>query len=199
LPEALIWIRRTQVYRTLLKYHAGKIRNRANLKRAAQCCGIPLPLSIPIPEIYIRLQICISQCDYFHKHGQSYCRKHLSRRLSEARAREDEEAEQQILAIIQKEKDRSFWRRLNHALGKPRGSSCFRVEVDQGDGTLDEYTSQHKVHQAIWKNIHNLQFHLAEEAPICLGQLRGNFGYNTITPTASAILAGSYTFPPDFN
>jgi hypothetical protein len=55
LPEALIWIRRTQVYRLLLKYHAGKIRNRANLKRAAQCCGIPLPLSIVIPEIHTRL------------------------------------------------------------------------------------------------------------------------------------------------
>jgi hypothetical protein len=78
LPEALIWIRRTQVYRLLLKYHPGKIRNRANLKRAARHCRIPLPLSIPIPEIHTPLQICISQCNYFRKHGQSYCQKHLS-------------------------------------------------------------------------------------------------------------------------
>jgi hypothetical protein len=27
LPEASLWIRRTQVYRSLLKYHAGRIRN----------------------------------------------------------------------------------------------------------------------------------------------------------------------------
>ncbi|KAL7519284.1 hypothetical protein ACHAWF_000220, partial [Thalassiosira exigua] len=33
-PESSIWIRRCQVYRSLLRFKAGKIRNRGNLKRA---------------------------------------------------------------------------------------------------------------------------------------------------------------------
>ena len=35
-PESSRWIRRAQVYRSILRYHAGKIRNRSNLKRAAR-------------------------------------------------------------------------------------------------------------------------------------------------------------------
>lgn len=34
--EASIWIRHLQVYQSLLNYHAGKVTNRGNLKRAAR-------------------------------------------------------------------------------------------------------------------------------------------------------------------
>ena len=39
-PEASLWMRRMQVYQSLLKYHAGRIKNRGNLKRAARRCQI---------------------------------------------------------------------------------------------------------------------------------------------------------------
>ncbi len=48
-------------------------------------------------------------------------------------------------------------------------------------------------------NIHRKRFYLAEEAPICSGPLRGQFGYNTTTPTARAILVGTYQYPPEFD
>ncbi len=35
-PEAAIWIRRVQVYHSILHYHKGKIKNRGNLKCAAR-------------------------------------------------------------------------------------------------------------------------------------------------------------------
>ena len=47
-PEPSRWIRRTQVYRSVLRYHAGKIRNRSNLKRTAHRCGILRPLLMPL-------------------------------------------------------------------------------------------------------------------------------------------------------
>jgi hypothetical protein len=43
-PEAAIWIRRVQVYYTILRFHEGKIKNRGNLKRAARQCNIANPL-----------------------------------------------------------------------------------------------------------------------------------------------------------
>ena len=39
-PEASKWTRRAQVYRSLLRLHAGRIRNIGNLKRAARHCGV---------------------------------------------------------------------------------------------------------------------------------------------------------------
>jgi hypothetical protein len=54
----------------------------------------------------------------------SYRRKHLQQRLTAAREKEDNKAKRQILSTIQQEKDKSFWQRINHVLGKPRGGSC---------------------------------------------------------------------------
>ena len=198
-PEASVWIRRTQIYRSLLRYHAGKIRNRGNLKRAARRCGIPYAWSLSIQEIYFRLQACVNKCDYFRKHGKYYRRKHLYTRLEAAKEKEDEEAAKQILAIIQREKDKSFWRRLNYALGATRGGACFQVQVSQEDGTIREHTGQDDLQDAIWSNIHMKRFHLAESAALCSGNLRGIFGYNAICQTSHDILAGTYDYPPDFD
>jgi hypothetical protein len=63
LPEASQWIRRTQVYRSLLKYHTGRIRNRENLKRMAPRCNIPDVVSLTICKIEMHLKTCVIQCD----------------------------------------------------------------------------------------------------------------------------------------
>ena len=147
-------------------------------------------MSLTIREIEMRLKTCVSQCNHFRKHGNAYRRKHLYQRLDAAKEKEDDEAEKQILAIIQREKDRGFWRRLNYALGKPRGGACFKVQVDQGDGTVQEYTEKEQLQEAIWNNIHRKRFYLAEEAPMCSGPLRGIFGYNAVSSTARMILDG---------
>ena len=156
-------------------------------------------MSLPIKEIFLRLKVCVDQCDHFRKNGKYYQRKHLYRRLEIAKERENEEAERQILSIIQREKEKSFWRRLNYALGKPRGGACFKVQVEQDDGTVEEISGNEDLHEAIWENIHRKRFYLAEEAPMCSSQLRGIFGYNSISPTANAILEGTYAYPPEFD
>jgi hypothetical protein len=134
-PEASLWIRRSQVYRSLLRHHAGKIRNQSNLNRTARRCNIPDAFSLSIQEIYFRLKVCADKCEFFRKNGRYYCRKHLHNRLSIAREKEDDKAAKQILAIIIREKDKRFWRSMSHSLGRPRGGACFRVQVEQADGT----------------------------------------------------------------
>ena len=198
-PKASMWIRRTQTYRSLLRLHAGKIRNVGNLKRSAKRCGILDAMSLSVREIYNRLLICMSQCDYFRKNGNAYRNKHLRKCLQSAQDEEDEEAENQIAAIIGRERDRGKWRRLNYVLGKQRAGACFKVQLEEKDSTTVEFSSKHEVQQAIWENIHKKRFYLAEDTPICSGNLRGSFGYNAVTKTARSILAGSYKFPPDFD
>jgi hypothetical protein len=156
-------------------------------------------MSLSIKEIFLRLKVCVDQCDHFRKNDKYYRRKQLYRRLEIAKERENEEAERQILSIIQQEKDKSFWWRFNYALGKPRGGACFKVQVEQEEDTVEEISGKEDLHEAIWENIHLKQFYLAKEAPMCSGQLRGIFGYNSISPTANAILEGTYVYPPDFD
>ena len=149
----------------------------------------------------MQLKACLKQCDYFRKNGKQYRKKHLYDCLRNARESEDEQREKDILAIINQEKDKSFWRQINYVTGKARGGSVHRVLVDSGDqsGTLTENVTQESVQEAIFNNIHRKLFFLAEAAPICTGNLRGRFGYNAVTQTARAILNGTYIFPPDFD
>ena len=198
-PEASMWIKRTQVYRSLLKYHAGKIRNRGNLKRSARRCGIENALSIPPIVLFERIKYCVEKCDYFRKHGKAYRRKHLNNRLQMAKDKEDDEAEKQILAIITREKEKCKWNRIKYVLGKQRAGACFKVQIELEDGTMKEVSSQEEVQQAIWDNVHMKRFYLAEEAPICNGELRGMFGYNATTITARRILRGTFVYPPEFD
>jgi len=200
-PEASLWIRRTQVYRSLLRYHRGLIRNRGNLKRAARRCGIMNCLSLSAEETLARLKVCINQCDYYRSHGKYYRRKHLRKCLQTAREMDDDSREREILAIIKREGDRSFWRRVNYSMGKARGGSVRRVLVESPDqeGVLTEYTTAEAVQDAIFSNIHQKRFYLAENAPICSGGLRRKFGYNAVTRTAQRILNGTYAYPPDFD
>ncbi len=67
---------------------------------------------------------------------------------------ENDNREKEILAIIQREKDRSFWRGLNYVMGKPPAGSVRRVLVKNRDqeGTLTENTTQESVQQAVFDN-----------------------------------------------
>ena len=96
------------MYRSVLRYHAGKIRNRGNLKRSARRCGISRPLSMPLEEMRLRLKECKQKCNYFRKHGHRYRRRHLSDQLQKAKAWGDEETEKRVLEIIAREKQRFY-------------------------------------------------------------------------------------------
>jgi len=45
-PESVIWIKREQIYKSLLEYQLGQNKNRGNLKRAARKQGIKEPFQI---------------------------------------------------------------------------------------------------------------------------------------------------------
>lgn len=84
-------------------------------------------------------------------------------------------------------------------LGKKRGSSVSAVQVPDGEGGHVELCTQQEIQKAIWDNIHQSRYHLAEEAPICQGKLRGEFGNNADTVAGRQVLDGTYQFDDDFH
>lgn len=198
-PESSVWIRRVQVYKSLLCYHAGKLRNKSNLKRAAQRCGIRHPLHISIRALYEHLKKARSKCKYFEMHDKRHRREHLHNRLKKARRHHDDEAATRILAILHREKDKSYWRRLNWSMAKQKSRSARVVQIERKDGSTVNLEGQQNVETAMFDRIHNSRFYLAEQAPICQGTLRGEFGYLANTKAGQAILDGTYEYSPDFN
>ena len=189
-PESAVWIRRRQVYVSALRFHAGMIHNRANLKRKGRRCGVAGVLRLPLSVLRERLKEARARCTYFAKHGHKHRRAHLERRLSAARRRKDEAAERRILEIVTREKTRTDWRRRKQRMGKKQGRSVRLVHTD--DGATHE--GQSAVESAVFAGIHRQRFYLAEQAPVCQGRLRGDFGYLANTRASAEVLDGTYQF-----
>jgi hypothetical protein len=135
-PEAAVWIRRCQIYPSILQYHDRNVRNQGNLKCTARQFGVQDPLNLPLEEVHARLQICKEQCESFRQHGHRYRQKHLQNRLRHARETDDETAEKAILAMINCKCDRAWWKSLNAAMKRQRGRSVQVVQVEQEDGAI---------------------------------------------------------------
>jgi hypothetical protein len=153
-------------------------------------------------ELKTRLEVCEEGNNYFRKNGARYRKKHLLKRVEVAREDGRDKAANKILAIIKREQDRSFWRRINYTCEKVKGKSPTSVQVPRygQEDHIDEYSTQATVHEAIWANIHYKQLYLAEEAPICQGQLGFDLGYNAATCVATDILEGRYIcWSPNWN
>ena len=67
------------------------------------------------------------------------------------------------------------------------------------DSYTHEYSVLEEVETAIFDNIHGRRFYSAEQAPICQGSLRGDFGYMADTLIARQVLNGTYHYPEDFH
>jgi hypothetical protein len=118
--------------------------------------------------------------------------------LQQATDRQDETAEHRILQIIKGKKERKFWQRLNWALDQCHGNSVQTIQVEQEDGTILEYSSQSQVQSVIWQKIHQNHYHLAKEAQICKGRLRGELGYNAMNLAGNAVLTSNYPNIPGY-
>jgi hypothetical protein len=196
-PEASIWIRRVQVYYSIIRWHKGQIQNRWNLKRAARRCNIQNPMGLSMAEVLLRVDECKRECKFYQENGKRFRTKHLNGRMHLAQECNDEEAFQKIGAIIQKEKQRSFWRRLNFVTGKKRTRSAMSVQVEEQSGLVSESTTKDTVEEAIFQEVHEKRYTMAkEEAPICIGKLFDNFGYVANMPASRAVLNGTYK-PPE--
>jgi hypothetical protein len=136
----------------------------------------------------------------FQKHGKCHRTRYLDTCLKAAQEWEDEVAKLQILTIIQRGKDWVFWHRLNFALGKHlHDRSVWAVQVEDDHGEVLNYEIEEGVQKAVFNEVCPKCCNLAEDAPICKGALRGQFGYTTTSPSAQLVLDGLYTFPSTIN
>jgi hypothetical protein len=184
-------------YYSIIRWHDGKIQNKGNLKRAARRCNIQNPLRMSMAEVLLRVEECKRECKFYQEHGRRFQNKHLAKRMQLAQERNDEEAFKNFGNIITREKQRLFWRQLNFLTGKKQTRSATSVQVEVQPGILSESSTKDTVKDAIFREVHNKQYTQAKEAPICSGELFGNFGYVANTPASKAVLDGTYQLPPN--
>ena len=82
--KSVLWIKRKQIYHSLLKHLRGRPKNRGNIKRAARKQQIRTPFQLSSQEIISPLTICEIQIAYFREFGERYRKKHLLNRVDAA-------------------------------------------------------------------------------------------------------------------
>jgi endonuclease YncB( thermonuclease family) len=87
-----------------------------------------------------------------------------------------------------------MWSSIKHAMNNKSGCSGTKVEKVV-DGKTVEYTEEPDVVQCIQEET-EVQFQLANSAPICKGLLGKQLGYLADTATADAILNHTFQAPP---
>ena len=68
-PESVIWIKRKNVYCSLVEYKLSQDKNQGNLKRAAHIQKIKNPFQISMAQLNIHLEVCEERNNYFWKNG----------------------------------------------------------------------------------------------------------------------------------
>ncbi len=148
-----------------------------------------------IQDIAHQLDACKKECTFYQEHGKRFLRKHLEHQKTIAQEQDDEEAFDKICAIIQREHQQNFWRKLNYVTGKKWTRSATTIQVEGKSGAIMERNTQDTVEQSIFREFHEKQYTLAGEAPICNGALFQDFGYTASTPASKAVLDGTYVVP----
>ncbi len=146
-------------------------------------------------EILLRAEECKRECKFYQENGKRFQAKHLNELMRLAQERNDEEAFKKIWAIIQNERQCSFWQQLNFVTGKKCTRSAMSVQVEEQSGLVSEYTTKDMVEEAIFREVHDKRYTMAKEVPICSGKLFNNFGYVANTLASRAVLDRIYQTP----
>ena len=64
------------------------------------------------------------------------------------------------------------------------------MQLQERNGAVREASTRRDMESTLFEEIHRKRFYLAEQAPICKGKLRGDFGYMANTPASQAVLGG---------
>jgi hypothetical protein len=104
---------------------------------------------------------------------------------------------EKIAAIIQRERQRAFWHRLNYITGKKWTRSATSIQVPEPSRLVMEFNTQEPVEEAILSKVHGSRYTLANKAPVCNGRLFEDFGYLATMPASKAVLDGTYLPPLD--
>ena len=97
---------------------------------------------------------------FYQEHGKRFRKKHLESRKKIAEENGDKEAFSRICAIIQREHQRDFWKKLNFVTGKKRTRSATTIQVQEQCGVIMECNTQDSVEQTIFQKVHKKRYTL---------------------------------------
>ena len=194
-PGVMVWQKRRDVWRDVVKHKLGGRINRGILARRARACGILSPLSATHAEAERAYRLCQREFDQLKPDADIHRASFLHDKEQQAEADGDLAAAKRFRTMIHRERSRKMWGSIRRAIKKKNGGSVTKVKVCAG-GDWVEQSDRGEVESGIMVEL-TKRFRLTDSTPLMTGQLREDIGYLAATNKSDEILRGTYRAPSD--
>jgi hypothetical protein len=163
--------------------------------RDAIKAGIPTPRLLTQQQCLDGVEACSRKLTTLRRQAGGLCQVHLRDCLIYAKKAGNDSKYRAILRTIEREEQKSIWRRINRAIDDPSlGAVQFVQRAERG--------SIVNIHETLAMNaeiqeVTEQRFELSMSAPITMTSLRGRLGFLSNTDFATQMLRGEVHIPSD--
>ena len=193
-PGVIVWKKRRDVWREVVKYKSGISINKSSVRRRARSSGIEAPFNATKAEAERAYKLCQREFEQLKPFADLHRSSFVHDLIEIAEASGDKQRAQSLRNMIMQERTRRMWSSIRQAVRKRSGGSVTRVSVNV-NGEWVEQSTRDAVEGGIMLEL-TKRFRLTESTPLMMGQLQCDLGYLAVTDTAQEVLEGTYQ-PPE--
>jgi hypothetical protein len=188
---------RRRAYQGLLARFQKKALRTSNIIRQAMKAGIPQPRLLSSNQCLDGIEICTRKLKGLQSQAHGLRRVHLHDRLIQAQDEGDVTRYKGILRTIEREEQKSIWKRINRAIDDPRLGAIPFVQRMEGYSIVD-ITNTKEMNAEI-QQVTEQRFNLSMNAPIMVSSLREKLGFLSDTEFANNLLRGNVEIPDNID
>ena len=192
-PVRTIYIRK-RAYQELARGCSRPIQ-RSNVVRDAIKAGIPAPRLLTQQQCLDGVEACARKLTVLKHQAGGLRQVHLRDCLIQAKTTGNESKYRDILRTIEREEQKSIWRKINRAIDEPSLGAVPFVQREVQGNIIDIYET-HEMNKEI-QAVTEERFDRAMSAPITMTSLRERLGFLSDTEFARKMLQGDVHIPPD--
>ena len=204
-PKVSMWHDRLKLFEWMKRHKQRPLSDPRNLYRRCKVLSrsypsypIKQPSEYTVPEIDAQILAIKEQLDLLSQIAPELRTQHLQKQKAAAEQAGLTRKVKRIATILHKEHQRGRFKTMKATTSKKKGGGAvFAVERKNADGSIELLATKEDIKHVAGQTIGE-RYKLAYSAPIMSdNKLLADVGFTGDGEAVSAILAGTYEFPPD--
>jgi hypothetical protein len=184
-----------RAYQGLLARFQNKVPSTSNIIRQAIKAGIPQLRLLSSNQCLDGIEVCTRKLKGLQSQAHGLRRVHLWDCLIQAQDEGDKARYKGILRTIEREEQKSIWKRINRATNDPRLGAIPFAQRMEGSSVVN--VTDTKEMNAEIQQVTEQRFDLSMSTPITMSSLREKLGFLLDTKFVNNLLSGKVDIPDD--
>jgi hypothetical protein len=182
-------------YQGLLRVCLGKAQNTSNITQQAIKAGIPNPHLLLLDRCLDRIEACSQKLKGLQIHVHGLRKVHLRNCLIQVQDDRNNVQYKGILRTIEREEQKSIWKRINRATDKPKLGTIPKVQQMEGLQLVDIKDTE-EMNTEI-QRVTEQHFNLSMSATNTMSSLQEQLGFLLDAKFAMNLISGDIDIPED--